>query len=155
MISLTTVTGQPITGLTTPTYTVTTDVGPTLASKQWAITALGGTQTGVNTHTPSKPFTVTFKRPATLKSLGSLNPTTGRYSTIPVNEYAMIVRKGMSVDAVYTGNIGIGSIDVRVKIPAGADIAAAAEVSALFSAAIGALTQQAQGFKDTAVTAVL
>jgi len=154
-IALTTITGQAITALTTPTYTVSPDVGPTLASKQWAVTALGGTQVGVNVHSPAKPFTLTFKRPATIKGLGYLNPTTGRFNTIPVNEYAFIARKGMSVDSVYTSNIGVGAIDVRVRIPAGADIASPAEVSALFSAAIGALVQQAQGFKDTSVQGVL
>lgn len=50
-ISLTTpVTGAAQTGLTSPTYTHVVDTPPNAYTKQYAVTALGGTQTGVDVH---------------------------------------------------------------------------------------------------------
>jgi hypothetical protein len=64
------VTGAAQTGLTSPTYTLSTDVAPSINGKQHAITALGGTQTGVNSHSVAAPFTCTFVRPQPLNLWG-------------------------------------------------------------------------------------
>ena len=63
-ISLTSpITGAAVTGLTSPTYTVAVDTPPNTWSKQWAVTALGGTQTGVDTSSSaSRPFTLTDRK---------------------------------------------------------------------------------------------
>lgn len=52
------VTGGTQTGLTSPTYTLTADIAPSALGKQHAVTALGGTQTGVRTSSAADPFTV-------------------------------------------------------------------------------------------------
>jgi len=53
------VTGGAQTGFTAPTYTLSVDTAPDINGKQHAVTALGGTQAGVTSHSVSNPFTVT------------------------------------------------------------------------------------------------
>jgi hypothetical protein len=67
------ITGAAQTGLTAPTYTHTPDVAPAASGRQVAVTALGGTQTGVLAHTVSSPFTLTFFKPSVSKVLGKVN----------------------------------------------------------------------------------
>jgi hypothetical protein len=56
------VTGAAQSGLTAPTYTLTADVAPAQNAKQYAVTALGGTQTGVISHSVAAPFTLAMFR---------------------------------------------------------------------------------------------
>jgi len=63
------VTGASQTGFTAPTYTLTVDTAPDVNAKQWAVTALGGTQAGVSSHSVASPFTVTMFRPKVLRLL--------------------------------------------------------------------------------------
>lgn len=51
------ITGAAQTGFTSPTYTLTSDLAPDNNGKQVAVTALGGTQVGVTTHSVAAPFT--------------------------------------------------------------------------------------------------
>lgn len=147
------VTGSAQTGFTSPTYTVSADTAPNAASKQWAVTALGGTQTGVSVHSVSSPFTIMFGRPAVLKTLGTVNPTTGVITSVPRNTYKQIVRKGMLPAANQVPAIGL--FRVELEIPAGCDSYSAAEVRAMVSAGIGSLSQQSAGIGDTCVSGVL
>lgn len=152
-ISLTSpVTGSAQTGLTGPTYTLVLDTAPNNAGKQWAVTAIGGTQTGVLAHTVASPFTVMFERPSVLKMLGA-PAANGFISNVPTNRYKCIVRKGV-VPAV---NQPARPLIVRVEIdvPAGADTYDAASVRAALSLAIGALSQQSAGFGDTSVSGLI
>lgn len=89
------ITGQAQTGLTSPTYTHVTDSAPDITGKQVAVTALGGTQTGVTTHSMSSPFTITFFRPKVFRFLGKPNPTTGLIKDVPRNSFKLITRKGV------------------------------------------------------------
>lgn len=89
------VTGAAVSGLTSPTYTIAVDVAPSINGKQYAVTALGGTQAGVDVNTVSKPFTLSFFRPVALKTLPSVNPVTGVIKNIPMNQYKLITRKGV------------------------------------------------------------
>jgi hypothetical protein len=58
-IALTTpITGTAQTGFTAPTYTIAADTAPVINSKQWVVTALGGTQTGASASLVSSPFTI-------------------------------------------------------------------------------------------------
>ena len=99
-ISLTSpITGAAQTGLTSPTYTHVADVAPTINGKQYAVIALGGTQTNVRTHAISDPFTLTYDRPAQPKALQNPNPVTGRYGSIPKNRHVFRVRKGVNYAA--------------------------------------------------------
>lgn len=152
-ISLTNITGSAQTGLTSPTYTVTVDTAPENNGKQWAITALGGTQTGVTVHSVAAPFTVTFVRPKILKVLGKANPTTGLIANVPMNVYKCITRKGVLPLAGQPYKTML--MTTITEVPAGADLADPANVRAGFSAHIGALSQQSSGFGDTAVSGIL
>jgi len=148
------ITGSAQTGFTSPTYTHVADTPPDVRSKQVAVTALGGTQSGVLAHSPNCPFTITVKRPGLLKTLSAavLNGITGIYSRVPSNVYSVITRKG----AAYSSNqYGLVLIRTEISVPAGADTFDAANVRAGLSAHIGSLSQQAAGIGDTATSGIL
>lgn len=147
------VTGATVTGLTSPTYTLTTDTAPDINGKQSAVTALGGTQTGVRTHTVSDPFTITFTRPKVTRALQSANPTTGRYGSVPKNTYSFIVRKGVNFAANQAPEIAI--LRCYIDVPAGSDSYDGVNIRALMSAAAGVLFEQASGGADTLVSGIL
>lgn len=148
------VTGGAQTGLTTPTYTIAADTAPTSAGKQYAVTALGGTQTGVDSaSSPSKPFTVTLERPATLRALPALNGSTGVLPNVPRNVYKIRVRKGV---VPLTGQAPQTLIaELAISVPAGADTADAANIRAAMSLLIGSLNQISASIGDTLVTGVI
>lgn len=147
------VTGAAQTGLTSPTYTITQDVAPDVNGKQFAVTALGGTQTNVRTHSVSDPFTLTFNRPKATKSLQTANPTTGRYGNVPKNTYGFIVRKGVNFAANQAPETAI--LRCNIEVPAGSDSYDAVNVRAMISLAIGVLSQQSAGVGDTLVSGIL
>jgi len=147
------ITGTAQTGLTSPTYTLTADVAPDINGKQSAVTALGGTQAGVNVHSVACPFTITFVKPKSFKTLGKPNPVTGLLPSVPKNQFKVIVRKGVLPLAGQP--YSTCNITVTMDIPAGSDMADAANVRAAFSAAIGALSQQSAGIGDTAVSGLM
>lgn len=147
------VTGTAQTNLTSPTYTVVVDTAPGTNGKQWAVSALGGTQTGVRVHSASDPFTVTFERPVNVRQAPIANPVTGVVGNVPRNSYKYRVRKGV---IPVTGQnpqvmLSTGVFDV----PAGADLADPANVRASTSLFIGALSQQSSGWGDTLNSAVI
>lgn len=149
------ITGGAQTGFTSPTYTIVLDRAPDASTGiQHAVTALGGTQVGVRTHTPSDPFTVTFEKPRTFQTLSGLQSgLTGLYGKVGENVYKARVRKG--------GNIAANNLprlmtcEAIVRIPAGAESYDAANVRAMISALVGALNQVSAGMGDTYVTGVL
>jgi hypothetical protein len=147
------VTGAAVTGLTSPTYTLTTDVAPNINGKQWAISALGGTQTGVDVNSVSKPFTFSFFRPATLKPLPQANPVTGVVKEFPVNTYKMITRKGAQPATNQT--IQNCRITTIVEVASGTDTYEPEELRAMISMHFGAGWQLASGIADTVITGVL
>jgi hypothetical protein len=147
------VTGGAQTGLTSPTYTLTTDTPPAINAKQFAVTALGGTQTGVDTHSVARPFTITMFRPTTPKVLGSPNPVTGVVSDVPNNVYTVLVRKGVTPLAGQSARIAL--FEGRMQVPAGSELADAANIRAMLSAAFGVLMQQSAGIGDTTVSGIL
>jgi len=147
------VTGAAQTGFTSPTYTVTADASPDVNGKQFAVTALGGTQTNVRTHAASDPFTVSFFRPKSIKTLQSPNPITGKYGTVGFNDYVAIVRKGVNFAANQAPLVAVSRFSF--SIPAGSDAYDSANVRALVSCAVGAASQQSVGIGDTCVTGIL
>lgn len=147
------VTGAAVTGFTSPTYTIAADTPPNINGKQYAITALGGTQTGVDANTVSKPFTLTFFRPVQLKVLPSVNPVTGVVKNIPVNSYKCITRKGAT--PAVNQQIQVARITTTFDVPAGTDTYEPEEIKAMISAHIGALWAQSSGIADTVITGVL
>jgi hypothetical protein len=147
------ITGAAQTGFTSPTYTIVSDLAPDVNGKQVAVSALGGTQAGVTVHSVSSPFTGNFVRPKTFAVLGKPNPTTGLISSVPKNEYKLIVRKGVTPLAGQPIQPLI--IDVKMSVPAGSDTADPANVRAALSFAFGLLAQQSAGVGDTTVSGVV
>lgn len=138
-ISLSTpVTGSTQPGLTSPTYTVAADQDPDVNAKQWLVTALGGTQTGVRTSTAADPFTVSFWRDKIIKVLGQLNGN-GQYSSVPVNKYKVISRKGVIVAAGQPARQML--VRTEIEVPAGGESYDYVNVQAALSLHIGALSQ--------------
>ncbi len=147
------ITGAAVNGLTTPTYTVVPDVAPSINGKQYAVTALGGTQTNVDTNTVSKPFTISFFRPASLRVLPGVNPTTGVIKNIPMNQYKMITRKGVQ-PAANQSNM-VARVTTIIEVPAGSDTMEPEDIRAMLSAHFGTGWAQASGIADTVITGVL
>jgi len=154
-LTLTTpITGGAQTGFVTPTYTIVADTAPTSAGKQYAVTAIGGTQTGVDAASSvSRPFTVTLQRPATLKSLGPVDPVTGALRSVPRNTFSIIVRKGVTPLAGQSPVVLLAKL--TIDVPAGADIADAANLRAAMSALVGTLNQVSSGLGDTIINGVI
>lgn len=147
------ITGQAQTGFTAPTYTHVSDVAPDSNGRQVAVTALGGTQAGVTTHSVASPFTLTVVRPKVFKYLGKAHPVTGVVANIGKNVYKLITRKGVTPLAGQPYQVML--VTTNMEVPAGADTADAANVRAALSAHYGALVQQSAGFGDTAVTGIM
>lgn len=147
------ITGGAQTGLTSPTYTFVSDVAPDANGKQVAVTALGGTQTGVQVHSVASPFTLTFARPKAFKALGQPNPVTGRLPSVPRNTYKIITRKGVVPLAGQPAATML--VTTTIDVPAGSDSYDAASVRAALSAHIGALNQQSAGIGDTGTSGIM
>lgn len=146
------VTGGAQTGLTSPTYTIVADTAPDSNGKQYAVTALGGTQTGVNIHAVSNPFTITFVRPKVLKAL-PLPDANNVLRTVPRNTYFLLTRKGVLPLAGQA--FATMTIRTEITVPSGSDSADPANVRAALSAHIGTLWQVSAGIGDTTINAVL
>jgi len=147
------VTGGAQTGLTSPTYTIVADTPPDTNSKQWAVTALGGTQTGVTTHTVAAPFTTSVFRPKATQALSPIDPVTGVLKRVPYNTYKLITRKGvLPLAGQAYKNLVITTI---VECPAGSDTADAPNIRAALSMHFGSVAQVSAGYGDTVVQGIL
>lgn len=147
------VTGATVTGLTTPTYTLTADIPPAVNGKQYAITALGGTQTNVDINTVSKPFTLSFFRPIQLKTLPQANPITGIIKGVPVNQYKMITRKGAA--PAVNQSILVPRCYTVFEIPAGVDTYEPEEIRAMVSLHFGVGWAAADELSKTLLTGIM
>lgn len=147
------ITGGTQTGLTSPTYTIAQDNAPDTNAKQYYVSALGGTQTGVLAHSVAAPFTLAMYRPRVFKYLQPVSPTTGVLRSVPVNTYKVITRKGVVPLAGQSFKNAV--ITTNLDIPAGSDVADPLSLKAALSAHIGLLTQISAGIGDTAVNGVL
>lgn len=145
-----TITGGAQTGFTSPTYTTVVDQSPDVNSKQNAVTAAGGTQTGVTVHSGSDPFTITVFKPKQYNVLGRVNPVTGQLTSIPYNNYKFVVRKGVTLLSGQPK--AIAYFKGEFQVPAGSDTADPANIRALVSSTIGMLNGISAGLGDTLVT---
>lgn len=146
------ITGSAQTGLTSPTYTLTPDVAPSQDGKQWAVTALGGTQIGVSAHSMAAPFTLTVTRVKNVRSVPQVNASTGLITSTsyPLNVSKSLIRKSM---VPLTGQApGVGSVSIEVRTVAGADTADPSSIRAMLSLAIGYLQQQSAALGDAVVS---
>lgn len=147
------VTGAAVTGLTSPTYTLTSDTPVNSNSKAWAVTTLGGTQTNVSVHAASKPFRLWASRPATIRVAPLPSPVTGVIPTSPRNVYSVGVDKGATPVAGQANQIIRFRADFSV--PAGVDTVEPEEIQAAVSLMAGAIWAQADGIAQMCVNAVL
>lgn len=147
------VTGSAQTGLTSPTYTLVEDTPPNAHSKQWAVSALGGTQTGVEVHSVSNPFTLTVERPASFRMLGGVNPVTGVLGSVPRNVFTVRVRKG--VIPLSGQNPVPALLEAKLSVPAGADVADPESVRAALSLLLGAMSAESSDIGDSLISGVL
>lgn len=146
------VTGSSQTNLTSPTYTVSTDMAPDQNGKQFAVTGLGGTQAGVESHSIAKPFTLTWIKPRVMKMLG-LPDAGGTIRNVGKNTWKLISRKGVIPAANQTPQVCL--IETVINVPAGAETYDAASVRAAISAHIGTLSQQSAGLGDSVVSGLM
>lgn len=145
------ITGAAQTGLTSPTYTVVNDTPPVnVIGIQRTVSALGGTQTGVDVHSISRPFTCSVIRPSVYKALGVPNPVTGVVSTVPSNVTKVITRKGVTPLAGQPSKAAV--IKTELAIPAGSDVADPANIRAAISLHIGLLSQISAALGDATIT---
>lgn len=146
------VTGAAQTGLTSPTYTLTQDVAPSIDGKQWAVTAIGGTQTGVAAHSMAAPFTMTVTRVKNVRSVPQVNSSTGvlTNTNVPLNVSKFLIRKA-TVPVVGQAP-AVSSVMVEIRTAAGADTADPLAIKAMLSLAIGALQQQSANLGDSVIT---
>lgn len=142
-------TGAAQTNLTSPTYTLVTGTAPDQNGRSYSVSALGGTQAGVDVNTASRPFTVTGWWPKVLRGLQYITGS-GRNVQVPKNVYKWVTRKGVTVHADLPAELVV--ITTEASIPAGADSLDAANVRAAFSAHIGAVNQNSQEFGNTGVS---
>lgn len=146
------VAGAPITGFTSPTYTLVADTAPDVNGKAFAVSALGGTQVGVVISSASIPFTVLFQRPKTIRSLGPVN-SNGVLAQVPRNNYALSVRKGVIPLAGQPATPTVLKLDIPV--PAGADQADKANLLAALSLLAGILWEQSNEIADSIIAGSL
>lgn len=146
------ITGAAQTGFTSPTYTIVSEAAPDVNGKQVAVTALGGTQAGVTSHTVASPFQVNIVRPKSFKILAPVVPGTGLLPSVPKNSWKIIIRKGVTPLAGQPAAVML--VKIEIDVPAGADTADAPNIRAALSAAIGALSQQSAGLGDTMVSGI-
>lgn len=146
-------TGGAQTGLTSPTYTLTADVAPDATGRQYAVTALGGTQTGVTTHSASSPFTVTMFRPKAFKAIGQPDPGTGVIYRVGKNAWKIITRKGVTPAADQSAQTM--QITTLVEVPAGSDTYDSVNVRAALSLHAGVLWGDSSDIGDSVVSGIL
>jgi hypothetical protein len=131
-IIVTPIVGAAVTGLTSPGYPLSNDTSaPGSPSIQYFVASLTGTQTGVRTHSISSPFTLAAYRPVSPKTLGTPNPTTGRYSSIPSNSSGVTLIKGVAVAADQPYQKMYARL--QFQVPAGSETYDAANVAAAVS----------------------
>jgi hypothetical protein len=145
----TSIAGTAYTGVASPTFTLAEDLPPASNAKQWVVSALGGTQTGVTANSISSPFTVSWWKPASLRSLPPANTLTGLRGSIPNNQSKLIVRKG--------GNAASGVPVIAVfrgtwDIPAGMDSYEPQQVLAMQSFIEGLLVEEAGQIGQSLIT---
>lgn len=151
------VTGSAVSGLTSPTFTLSDDLAPEANGRQYAVSALGGTQTGVASSSAGKPFTLTFTRPKVYRNLGSPQIPSGLYSSVPRNTFKLITRKsvGLNGTAALTGSVtAVMNITTTFDVPANSESADPTNVAAAISAHLGSLSQVSSDLSTTVLTGI-
>jgi hypothetical protein len=136
----TSITGVVLNGFSAPTYTLALDTPPANNAKQSIVTALGGTQTGVRTHTPSDPFSITVSKPVIPVPYPKTN-LQGVVGKAGRNKYVMLIRKGT---LPLTGQSPqVSDLRIETNVVSGADVNDKANLAALYSAGAALLNREA------------
>lgn len=146
------VTGATMTGLTSPTYTLSADTAVKPTMKSYTVSALGGTQTGVTVHSIASPFTVSMVRPAVFKLLGQPN-SAGVIRAFPKNTFDVLCRKGLTVLANQPTQLSV--MRLSSSIPAGGESYDPVNLRAQISCMIGVLWQIANDLDETFITGTI
>ncbi len=146
------ITGAAVTGLTSPTFTLTADSTTPPNARQSVVTILGGTQTGAAVHSVSQPFSVTVDRPRSLRQLGRAN-LNGLITNVGRNTYGILFRKGVLPLAAQPYQVAI--FRAAFEVPAGSELAAIADLKSLCSLVGGFFWSNATGLAATITDAVL
>ena len=147
------ITGAAQTGFTTPTYTIASDLAPDANSRQYVVTALGGTQANVRASTAGDPFTATIRKDRNYKVLPAKNPVNGAYGNVPLNKTELLVRKGVYIDSDNT--IRTANLRIIAELPAGSEVVDAANIRGLCSFALGLLAEEAADYGDSLVSGII
>lgn len=145
----TTINGVVVNGFTAPTYSLTADTGPTSSSRQAIVATIGGTQTGVRTHSPSDPFSIAVsKNPIPVAypkaNLQGVVGKTGR------NKYTILLRKGTIPLAGQVAQVS--DLRIETNVVSGAEVNDAANLAAMYSAGAAFLTREAANLLVAAKT---
>lgn len=146
------ITGSAQTGLTSPTYTLVADTSPAANIRQWAVTALGGTQTGVLPSSASAPFVLRAQRPMVYKGLSPVG-VNGLLRSVPRNTLKMGVLKSVVPLSGQAPVIAQGWL--IFDVPAGSTEADANSLMAMLSCLLGWIANQSAGIGDAARTGIL
>lgn len=141
------ITGGTQTAISSPTYTLTVDSVGEL-SKSWAVTTLGGTQTGVRTHTAGDPFSILARRER-YKTRPAPNAVTGQYPNVPLNRTELVFTKGLKIDSA--GTIRPGRVRMIWELPAGSETNDSVNIEALTSLAVGTLNEESADLGQTLI----
>jgi hypothetical protein len=136
------------TGLTNPTYTIAADQALVANGKSYIVTALGGTQTGVEVSSVSNPFCYLFTRPSVLRTLPALQAN-GQLANVPKNVWVASLKKGVDVLAGQPKQVMTCRCDFGV--PAGADIADPESIRAAVNAFTAALMESGNDIADSII----
>lgn len=120
--------------------------------KQYAVTAVGGTGNTPRVHGSGDPFTATYFKVASYKTLGPLNAA-GFPSRVPRNVDKWVFRKGVIPHTSLAAQPAI--ITVTIDRPAGTESNNPIDMRALLSFAYGVLSQQSSGNGDTVIAGTL
>lgn len=146
------VTGAPITGFTSPTYTIAAGTPRDVNGVAKYVTALGGTQAGVVISSASIPFTSEFRAPKQIRTLQPLNGN-GALPNVPINVWSLDTFKGV---VPLAGQPAFrGYVKTQFGLPAGADTADKANFLAALSFHIGLLWEQSNEIGDSIIAGTL
>lgn len=141
------------TGFTSPTFTLAADLSPDNNSRQWYVSAKGGTQpSGVRVHSAGDPFTQTIRRQP-YKALPPMNPNTGAYGNVPMNRTEFLTRKSVIIDSAGTRRIMV--LRTIAEIPAGAELNDPDNIKAAVSCHEGTIGEETADLADSYLTGVI
>jgi hypothetical protein len=143
-----TIAGVAVTGFATPVFTIVEDTAAAPNTRRWFCTVAATAPSSV-VHAASNPFIVELTRPASFKSVPSLNSTTGfAVKSTGKNSYRIRIIKGTVPS---TGLYDRVLIDCQIGIPAGSEVNDVNQILNAWSLFGGFINENPAGLGDTLV----